>query len=86
MPIGALSIYVFLATGKVWLWVLKDEISHCVRNDKGGALGAINEAIKHGWLILHCVQDDKGGLGPEYCLLGHKEQEGTPRLRASGAA
>ena len=43
------------------IWVLRDEILHCVQNDKSG-VGSLQATVKNGWLVLHCVQDDKGGL------------------------
>ncbi len=42
--------------------MLRDEILHCVQNDKVGALGAEIETIKKGWLILRYAQNDKGHL------------------------
>jgi hypothetical protein len=34
-------------------WVLRDEISHYVRNDKGGALGLLLDALIRRQLVLN---------------------------------
>ncbi len=41
--------------------MLRDEILHCVQNDKVEALGAVVATIKKGPLILRYAQNDRGG-------------------------
>jgi predicted GH43/DUF377 family glycosyl hydrolase len=55
-----LSYETLLVLRKGAVWVVRDEILHCVQNDKVG-LGTPQVTVKSGWLILHCVQNDKRG-------------------------
>jgi hypothetical protein len=42
--------------------VVKDEILHCVQNDKVGLVAQFYSVNDHFLEILHCVQDDRKGL------------------------